>query len=360
MGHKHNPKVINAKECAECNVPKGWGHEIIFENNELYCGKLLCFKAGAKFSMHYHLIKDETWYVKEGSFIYRWIDTNTAEMHENTLVEGDSVRQLPGQPHQLIALTDGIIFEVSTQHFDEDSYRVIKGDTTTVKVFDSSRGHVYHTLNNQTIDLRQFGFKGKTQAQVEHMYGWEAAMYWSNIHMKELEDFFPINPGDVFVDLGSNIGMSATYAELKGASKIYCVEPDPNVFECLVKNSGSNWVLENSAVSKYNGYETIKLWPTDSQISVQAITFNDFITKHNITKIDYLKIDIEGAELDVINSISDLNWAIIDKVFLEYHEDVYEFSAEKREGLINLLLSKGLVNYHIKLGDYQSLIYFWR
>ena len=53
------PKVINAKECEGCNVPKGWGNEIIFVNNELYCGKLLCFKAGAAFSMHYHMIKDE-------------------------------------------------------------------------------------------------------------------------------------------------------------------------------------------------------------------------------------------------------------------------------------------------------------
>jgi quercetin dioxygenase-like cupin family protein len=128
MGHKQQPKVINALECKECNVPKGWGYEIIFENNELYCGKLLCFKAGAKFSMHYHLIKDETWYVKEGEFIYRYINTNTADVIEINLREGDSVRQLPGQPHQLIAITDGIVFEVSTEHFDDDSYRVIKGD----------------------------------------------------------------------------------------------------------------------------------------------------------------------------------------------------------------------------------------
>ena len=44
------------------------------------------------------------------------------------LVVGDTVRQLPGQPHQLEAITEGTIFEVSTQHFDSDSYRVWKGD----------------------------------------------------------------------------------------------------------------------------------------------------------------------------------------------------------------------------------------
>ena len=124
MGHKIKPKV-----CEGCKVPKGWGEELIIENNEMYCGKLLKFKKGCKFSMHYHLIKDETWYVNEGEFIYRWIDTETAETIEQKLKVGDIVRQRVGQPHQLIALTDGVVFEVSTQHFDEDSYRVWKGDS---------------------------------------------------------------------------------------------------------------------------------------------------------------------------------------------------------------------------------------
>lgn len=123
------PIIHNVKDCPECNIPKGWGREIIFENNELYCGKLLIFKKGCKFSMHYHLIKDETWYVNEGSFIYRWIDTDTAEVQEKVLNIGDTVRQNPGQPHQLEALTDGVIFEVSTQDFKYDSYRVWKGDS---------------------------------------------------------------------------------------------------------------------------------------------------------------------------------------------------------------------------------------
>ena len=120
------PKITH---CDECKVPKGWGHEIIFVNNELYCGKLLVFKKGCKFSMHYHMIKDETWYVSEGEFVYRWIDTESAETKETILKVGDSVRQFPGMPHQLEALTDGVVFEVSTQHFDSDSFRIWKGSS---------------------------------------------------------------------------------------------------------------------------------------------------------------------------------------------------------------------------------------
>jgi mannose-6-phosphate isomerase-like protein (cupin superfamily) len=123
------PTVVNVHECDECKIPKGWGYEIIIANNELYCGKVLVFVKGMKFSMHYHMIKDETWYVNSGEFIYRWIDTETAEVHEKTIGKGDVVRQRPGQPHQLEAITYGEIFEVSTQHFDSDSYRVWKGDS---------------------------------------------------------------------------------------------------------------------------------------------------------------------------------------------------------------------------------------
>lgn len=115
--------------CSGCTIPKGWGEELIIENNEMYCGKLLRFKPGFKFSMHYHMIKDETWYVNEGNFIYRYINTETAELIEKTLKQGDVVRQIPGQPHQLESIDGGVIFEVSTTHFDDDSYRVFKGDS---------------------------------------------------------------------------------------------------------------------------------------------------------------------------------------------------------------------------------------
>ena len=112
-----------------CCVPKGWGEEIVIENNDMYCGKVLVFNEGCRFSMHYHMNKDETWYVEEGEFLYRWIDTKIGKKHEDKLSEGDVVRQRPGQPHQIIALTDGRIFEVSTYHEDSDSYRVIPGDS---------------------------------------------------------------------------------------------------------------------------------------------------------------------------------------------------------------------------------------
>lgn len=112
-----------------CTVPKSWGHEFVIINNEKYCGKILVFKAGCKFSCHYHLIKQETWYVNKGSFRFTWIDTETADIHSRQLEVGDVVTIPIGLPHQLYAYEDGEIFEISTQHFDSDSYRVWKGNS---------------------------------------------------------------------------------------------------------------------------------------------------------------------------------------------------------------------------------------
>ena len=59
----------------EAYVEKGWGHEFIFASNDLYCGKVLKFNKDAKFSMHFHSEKDETWFVLSGKFKVIWIDT---------------------------------------------------------------------------------------------------------------------------------------------------------------------------------------------------------------------------------------------------------------------------------------------
>lgn len=122
-------KIIKPKR-----VDKLWGHELWVHNDEEYCGKLLVFEdAYSNFSMHYHLKKKETWYVQEGKFRFDWIDTEKAELYKDILDVGDSVVIERGQPHQLTALEDNsIVFEVSTEHFDEDSYRIYRNSPTTL------------------------------------------------------------------------------------------------------------------------------------------------------------------------------------------------------------------------------------
>ena len=109
-------------------VEKIWGYELWIHNDEDYCGKLLVFpKKGSHFSMHYHLKKKETWYVQSGSFQFNWIDVEDGQHDSKIIKVGDSVLINRGLPHQLISLEDNsVVFEVSTEHFDEDSYRIYR------------------------------------------------------------------------------------------------------------------------------------------------------------------------------------------------------------------------------------------
>lgn len=108
---------------------KGWGEEYWITNNEKYCGKILRFNKGAEFSMHYHIKKEETWCVTQGQLMMRYFDLTNADKKECILNIGDVVHLKPNIPHKLIALEDSVVFEVSTQHFEEDSYRVEKGNS---------------------------------------------------------------------------------------------------------------------------------------------------------------------------------------------------------------------------------------
>lgn len=119
--------VPTKKQTSE-TVEKGWGKEIVFANHAEYCGKLLCFEKGKRGSMHYHLKKKETWYVTKGRFIFTWIQTDIGKTHSEYLEVGDVITNERGEPHQLFALEDSEVFEVSTTHYDEDSYRVQKGN----------------------------------------------------------------------------------------------------------------------------------------------------------------------------------------------------------------------------------------
>lgn len=115
-------------------VNKGWGYEYIFATNELYCGKILHFyKAGNKFSMHFHANKDETWYIISGSFILKIIDPITANTRESILNKGDSIRIYPLTIHQLEAIEDNSeLIEVSSPDCVEDNYRVSPGNSQNV------------------------------------------------------------------------------------------------------------------------------------------------------------------------------------------------------------------------------------
>lgn len=125
------------------HVDKGWGFERWIVNKEEYCGKLLFIKKDKRLSLHMHKLKDETFYCQSGivrieyyenpeldelAIDWETFDSGILEHTVTFLSPGSSFYIPVGLRHTVRGLEDSEIFEFSTQHFDSDSYRVIKGD----------------------------------------------------------------------------------------------------------------------------------------------------------------------------------------------------------------------------------------
>ena len=99
-------------------VDKPWGYELIWAHTPQYVGKILFVKKGHSLSLQYHQKKEETMYFQSGSC---QVETGSEEKHlENFNFEaGESFHIKPGTLHRITALTDCLIFEVSTPHLTD-------------------------------------------------------------------------------------------------------------------------------------------------------------------------------------------------------------------------------------------------
>lgn len=124
------PRFLPRKTQLEMtHVDKGWGWERWICNGPEYCGKLLFFNKGKRCSWHVHRLKDEVFYLQSGKMtVFYSDDDNLEDASSITLNPGDNFHVYRGLRHQMLAEEDSELFEFSTQHFDSDSYRLIKGD----------------------------------------------------------------------------------------------------------------------------------------------------------------------------------------------------------------------------------------
>ncbi len=119
VSHRGTVAVKMEEIEAELNkiiVPKTWGHEEWIVNSD-YCGKKLVLHEGHCCSLHYHKIKDETFYIASGRVGFQMNDEFFI------LSPGDSLLISPGTKHRFYGLQHSEIFEFSTHHMEEDSYR---------------------------------------------------------------------------------------------------------------------------------------------------------------------------------------------------------------------------------------------
>ncbi len=110
-------------------VPKGWGREVWIANGEQYCGKILEIRKGRRCSLHYHKLKTESFYLRSGRLKLRIMEVPNSSVVEEFILNAGECMDVPsGMVHQMEALEDAELYEFSTQHFDSDSYRLVRGD----------------------------------------------------------------------------------------------------------------------------------------------------------------------------------------------------------------------------------------
>ena len=121
-----------------------------------------------------------------------------------------------------------------------------------------------------------------------------------------------VSSGDFVVDGGAFKGETAFWFLSKGAGKVYAFEGDDISFKVLSKNVRLNRVEGKiipvkALLSDKDGVSKIKMTGSGSSSTlakdgteVESITLDSFVFKNNIEYIDFIKLDVEGAELDVL------------------------------------------------------------
>ncbi len=153
--------------------------------------------------------------------------------------------------------------------------------------------------------------------------------------IKEARSYFKrveLDETDVWLDVGANIGAFSVRAAQK-ALAVIAVEPAPDNLKILYQNTSylDNVVVVPMALigaskmtsvalylnaGKNPGGHSMYVQGGRSMIRVLAVGVNKIIKKYGVNK---MKIDTEGAELDILYGLNDETWSMLTEVILEYH-----------------------------------------
>ncbi len=123
----------------------------------------------------------------------------------------------------------------------------------------------------------------------------------------DVKDVFEVNNDSVVFDIGAWKGDSAYFFSKKCSddAKIYAFEPDANAYEALKcvkeKYKLNNVILENVLLSnKEENVDFVSMIPNTPVVKMNAVTVDKFVNDNNIDRIDYIKMDVEGAEQHIL------------------------------------------------------------
>lgn len=212
--------------------------------------------------------------------------------------------------------------------------------------------------------------------EVANKFGWFRAIYHEIYNLRDyyLDRIKRINDGDIVVDLGANVGIFNRWAYSQGASKVISFEPDKRYFKLLTLNADPRTILFNAAVSDKIGetsiYESNHLGGSNifgdlhesKSYKVRTYSLNHLFETGLIDRIDFLKVDIEGAEILAFNGISDENLSKVKCIAMEYHHGHLNYDENVRSKFVSRLNMLGFNSHILFLGTDNKLqmIYFWK
>jgi len=144
----------------------------------------------------------------------------------------------------------------------------------------------------------------------------DIAAFYQIFNRRDYDISFPFIPRTI-VDLGGNIGLSSVFFKSRFPdAKIIVVEPDRENFSVLKKNlqSYEDIICINSAIwnkrtrlaLNRNNLDHWSIYVSETESNtfdtIEALTMADMMTKHGLDRIDFLKVDIEGAELELFEN----------------------------------------------------------
>lgn len=171
-----------------------------------------------------------------------------------------------------------------------------------------------------------------------------------------------VKPGMVFLDIGTHVGQYTLLAsKLVGPEgAIHSFEPDPDTFAHLALNVSMNNMQNvhpvQAAVSDEDGWADFYLSSSDYMgtnslrapsyhsgevCKVRTISLSNYVAENNIDKIDVMKLDVEGAEIDILHSSLDILTTMKPLLIVEFNKVADMRFDHSSHNLKSLLTSLG-------------------
>ena len=152
--------------------------------------------------------------------------------------------------------------------------------------------------------------------------------------MLEVNPDLAPQPDDVVIDCGAHVGTFADMALGRGASKVIAIEPDPTHVECLRRNfseeikNGRVIVIPKAVWSKpgtmkltigtkNSGMNSLVNEVGSQTIDVEVTTVDEIVAGLNLDRVDYIKMDIEGAEKEALKGAQTVISRFVPRLMLE-------------------------------------------